>query len=275
LIDNPSWQHFATHDESEHPELWRGVRGYWAPCLGPSGTRLHDVGGLNNWGTLTNMDAATDWVVDGGRYALDFDGSNDVVDVPWTLFNGAANASYSAWFRRIAISSQGPMFGAGVSGQNIRFNTIAFPDGRIYVTAVNGANNPFGFFSSNDVNLHNLVVVYDGSGPTNADRLKTYLDGVMVSLTFNDTIPSTLGSMTSWRMGTSQFTSDIPGTGRIFENVAWTRSLSANEVLQLYQIGRGGMLTPRQRRRAYFVQTFSPSWASGSNVVLQPSIGVS
>jgi hypothetical protein len=32
----------------------------------------------------------------------------------------------------------------------------------------------------------------------------------------------------------------------------WDRGLSANEVDQLYQIGRGGMLTPRRRRRAYF-----------------------
>jgi hypothetical protein len=53
------------------------------------------------------------------------------------------------------------------------------------------------------------------------------------------------------------------------------RAISGGEARQLYQIGRGGMLTPRRRRRAYFVQAFSPSWASGSNVVLQPSIGVS
>jgi hypothetical protein len=32
-----------------------------------------------NHGTLTNMDPATDWVVSGGRGALDFDGSNDRV----------------------------------------------------------------------------------------------------------------------------------------------------------------------------------------------------
>ena len=74
-----SWQDYGTHDESAYPELWSGCVGAWAPCLGPTGTRLHDLSRYRNWGTLTNMDAATDWVVSGGRYALDFDGSNDYV----------------------------------------------------------------------------------------------------------------------------------------------------------------------------------------------------
>jgi hypothetical protein len=244
IVDVPSWEHFGTHDQSAYPELWEGVRLYLAPCLGPTGTRLADLSGPSNWGTLTNMDAATDWVVDGGRYALDFDGSNDVVNVPWTFFNGAVNASYSAWFRRTSVSTNGPMFGAGVSGQNIRFNTLVFSDGVVYITAVNGANNSFATLFSNDLNLHHLVVVYDGSKLTNAEKLRAYFDGASVTLGFISIIPSTLGAMTSWQMGTSQFLSDIPGSGRIFENAVWNRSLSDAEARQLYQIGRGGMLTP-------------------------------
>lgn len=79
-----SWQNFGTNDESAYPELWRGCVGAWAPCLGPTGTRLHDLSRYENWGTLTNMDAATDWVVNGGRYGLDFDAVDDVVRVART-----------------------------------------------------------------------------------------------------------------------------------------------------------------------------------------------
>ena len=78
---NQQLSRYATHDNSAYPSLWRGCVGAWCPSLGPSGSRLHDYSRRQNWGTLTNMDPATDWVVDGGAYALDFDGSNDVVSV--------------------------------------------------------------------------------------------------------------------------------------------------------------------------------------------------
>lgn len=65
-----------------YPQLWRGCVGAWAPFLGPSGTTLRDSSGRNNHGTLTNMDAATDWVPSQSYYALDFDGSNDYVTIP-------------------------------------------------------------------------------------------------------------------------------------------------------------------------------------------------
>lgn len=81
--------------EAEYPELWRGLVGAWSPCLSPrGGTVLRDLSGRGNHGTLTNMDAATDWVTSGGKTALDFDGSNDRVqfNVPATEFPITINA---------------------------------------------------------------------------------------------------------------------------------------------------------------------------------------
>lgn len=59
-----------------------GELAWWCPSLDDAGNgtaTLHDLVGSAN-GTLTNMDAATDWVADtanGGVRALDFDGLND------------------------------------------------------------------------------------------------------------------------------------------------------------------------------------------------------
>lgn len=93
---------YGTHDESARPELWAGCVGAWCPSLGPTGDRLHDFSGRQNWGTLTNMDPATDWVVDGGGYALDFDATDDGVpisgDVP---IDG--NITVSAWVKRTGV----------------------------------------------------------------------------------------------------------------------------------------------------------------------------
>ena len=72
---------FAPRDgEPLFPELWRGCVGSWNPGLGPTGLTLRDWSAYKNHGTLTNMDAGTDWVASQGRYALDFDGVNDFVD---------------------------------------------------------------------------------------------------------------------------------------------------------------------------------------------------
>ena len=81
-MTNATLNRFATHENSAYPQLWRGCVGAWCPSLGPSGSRLHDYSRRMNWGTLTNMDPATDWVVSGGAYALDFDGADDAVTVP-------------------------------------------------------------------------------------------------------------------------------------------------------------------------------------------------
>jgi len=69
---------------SPNQDLTRGLVGYWNFEEG-SGTNANDSSDLNNDGTLTNMDPNTDWVVGnavartGG--ALDFDGSDDFVDL--------------------------------------------------------------------------------------------------------------------------------------------------------------------------------------------------
>lgn len=100
----PSYADYATHDESQFPELWSGCVGAWAPCLGASGTRLFDLSGRQNWGTLTNMDAATDWVVSGGQMALDFDGINDRVECD-AIQSFAGDCSWLCWFRHTATGS--------------------------------------------------------------------------------------------------------------------------------------------------------------------------
>jgi hypothetical protein len=91
---------FAPRDgQPLYPELWRGCVGAWNPGLGPTGLTLRDWSGYGNHGTLTNMDAGTDWVASQGRYALDFDGSNDYVLCSSTKAGnvGASNVTFSIW----------------------------------------------------------------------------------------------------------------------------------------------------------------------------------
>jgi hypothetical protein len=98
---------FAPRDgQPLYPELWRGCVGAWNPGLGPSGLTLRDNSGYGQHGTLTNMDAAGDWVPSDGRYALDFDGTNDYVDygVRPNIY-GLSRFSCSFWIYKTANSA--------------------------------------------------------------------------------------------------------------------------------------------------------------------------
>ena len=91
---------FAPRDgQPLYPGLWRNCVGAWAPGLGPTGLTFRDCSGFGNHGTLTNMDPGTDWVISGGRYALDFDGSDDYVNVPnpAALDFGTGDFTISLW----------------------------------------------------------------------------------------------------------------------------------------------------------------------------------
>ena len=95
----------------QFPILWKGCVGAWCPSQQrfPCST-LTDYSAANNHGPLTNMTVDGDWVASQGKMALDFDGSNDYVDVGNIDAVKAANAtmSLSAWvYRRSTAANNG------------------------------------------------------------------------------------------------------------------------------------------------------------------------
>ena len=85
----------------------------WIPSLDTAGngtTTLTDLTGNGYDGTLTNMDAATDWVADtdaGGVRALDFDGVNDRIVIPEITLAGDFTL---AWWQYKRNTSLGLVF---------------------------------------------------------------------------------------------------------------------------------------------------------------------
>ena len=248
-MTKPSFQDYGTYDESAHPDLWDGVVGYWAPCLGPTGTRLHDVSRYNNWGTLTNMDPPTDWVIDGGQYALDFDGSNDTVTVPnATALNPETGLTLAAWmyvtgsgFRQIFAKASGTssnqrQYGLYVTQQN----TLGFETRT--TSAIVDLN-----YGTVTLNTWSLMI-----GTWSASRgMEWWINGASVANLNNagTIIEQTAGlSIGQFPGGFSTFSGMLDNLG------IWNRALTANEIRRLYNLGRGGMLERRRRRRVYSVQ---------------------
>lgn len=245
-MTKPSLSDYGTYDESAYPELWDGVVGYWAPCLGPSGTRLHDVSRYNNWGTLTNMDPPTDWVIDGGQYALDFDGTNDYVDARRTL---TGTFSLSFWANRRSVGTDGFRH---LWGNLTSTNTYAISISDTQVWSQSDTAGTFkafsGFTFSNNVWFH-VAVARDV-----ANGVRVWKDGVE-STSGTQTVTGTytlqgIGRYANAAGGNAPYQWD----GQISDAAVWSRVLSSNEIRRLYNLGRGGMLERRRRRRFYSVQ---------------------
>ena len=252
-MTKPSWQDFGTHDESAYPELWDGVVGAWAPCLGPTGSRLHDMSRRANWGTLTNMDPATDWVVSDGQYALDFDGSNDYVATTNTM--QMLDFTVSVWFRPTTVNLYNRLvdknFSTGFwTGRN-------FDGGSNWGGGILESNPPYGHYLPATLGQWNFLCM------SRAGSLKSVfvatLGGSLASVTA--TVSTNALSNSTVLIG---FASDNSNnfSGRADDVLLWNRALTTNEIRQLYQLGRGGMYQRRRRRAIYLPQAgFQAAWA--------------
>jgi hypothetical protein len=245
----PDWGYYGTYDESAHADLWDGVVGYWAPCLGPTGLRLHDVSRYSNWGTLTNMDAPTDWVIDGGQYALDFDGSNDyVLAGNWPNIPQNGSMTIAAWvyvtsttsYRTVVTKRVGSASGANNVNYELSFDLGSTRFGFYSGTGFTPSTSNLG------TNVWGLILCsVDSTGA------RYFLNGVA-----DGTSTDTVGAINTAALNIGGvalgLTQQFPG--RISDLVIWNRALNANEAARLYQLGRGGMLQRRRRRRVYAEQ---------------------
>jgi len=201
--------------------VWLGSVAALCPSQDTTGdgtTTLTDFATVSN-GTLTNMDAATDWVTDDSKRCLDFDGTNDHVITDCTPVGGAKRLAFAIKFRRLATTGNGVFAGIAnaISGSvNNRFIVYHYSDGNLYCN-FDGTNVGYFAFALTDVAWHSLVIHYDGSQTGNANRLKMWLDGVAKTLTFMGTIPAQLTTITAGRLllGVVSDSSALYGRSRI------------------------------------------------------------
>jgi hypothetical protein len=276
LIDNPSYQDFATHDDSAYPELWDGCVGAWAPCLGPSGTRLHDHSGGHNWGEFQFSTPANDWQVGSGQYAINFDGADNNVRIDRNLLENPSQTC-TAWVR-------------GATFPNA-YNTVICKneDNNRYWAILIKSNGKLAYY------VHaNAPVFVDGSGAftlltekwyfvamsySASAGLSGYVDGRLDGTAAANGDPTTGSSFVN--IG-SHYQALVGGnSGRFFNGLiddvkVYRRILRPSEIFELYRLGRGGIYAPRRRRPVsiFFGPSFNAAWARGSNVILQPSVGV-
>jgi hypothetical protein len=265
-----------SRSEALFPRLFPDA-GWWCPSLqSPGSTRLHDLRG-GNWGTLTSMDPATDWVVNGGKGALDFDGSNDYVAsigslASFSFVQNTMRFGFSFWMKLAAtgtrytiagstnVSTERGFFlifenGAGVGTRAIRLAVFRGVSGSV-VSDFRSADNAI-----NDTDWHHVAITAAGNG--NSGRV--FVDGRQLSTT----VPTNLNSLATGNstrtltIGSQTNGFTLPFGGQLDDFRLFRSPLSGGDARQLWQLGRGNM--PIARRRRYTEQEaaagFKAYWA--------------
>jgi hypothetical protein len=146
--------------------------GWWKMDEG-EGISVYDYSGNNNTGTMTTMDPPNDWVTGKYNKALDFDGSNDNVNIPdpasGVLDFGTNDFSVATWFKTTGdgnLDSIADKYtGGGGSGY-----ILGTCSGNLCAYVGSGGVTVTGS-AVNDGNWHHGVIVRNG------DNARLYLDG--------------------------------------------------------------------------------------------------
>jgi len=210
----------------KYPSLWDGCVGAWAPSLGATGLTLRDESVYGNHGTLTNMDAANDWVVSGGKGALDFDGVDDYADCIAPQINSkTTNLSSSVWFVSNALG--GSIFGVEATNSQERFQAHApWSDGNVYFDfgGADGSNrltvSGLGLATGK---LYHMVFVAGASG------MKIFFNGLLVG---SSSTPVTRTAIATQKFNIGRFFEAVPYnfSGRIFDLMIFDRELKPADV---------------------------------------------
>lgn len=246
--------------DPNYSTLRQGLVAAYCPSISGQGNVLPDLVGGNH-GTLTNMDAS-DWVSSGDGRALDFDGTDDRVDISNESnfdFERTAQFSVTFWARLNTLSPTAQVVASKLdpvaqnTGWEVRFfspfpgvdsNAINF----ILANNVSGGNflmctAAVGSLAVNQW-LH-IGVTYNGS--STASGVNLFLSGQRLSVTVNtDALTASILNDLQVRIGQRANSSNtFPLNGQLDDIRIYNRALSEPEI-KLLASKRGIGLEPRK-----------------------------
>lgn len=210
-----------------------------------------------------NPSAAWDGGPPGRWGSLKFDGVDDRAEAPDSpLISPTAEMSFVVWAKQDALEAQNAIAVRGnyfatrswtwalqTGGTNTQLN--------VFITAspTDGGDNwvatPTDSWTAGE--WHQIAFSYKGSGATDADRLKVYIDRKEQALVLTGTIPSSLvDTPNPFRVGDFEGLSNREWNGNIDDMLYYPRAISSEEVEQLYWLavqGHPGLLNRIQQAR--------------------------
>ena len=155
-----------------------------------SGTQVVDRSGNLRNGAVVGNPA---WVA--GKHGLGISlGSTSNINLGNTLpVKGLKAYTLSGWMKRTATGSV-IMMGKETPTSGDSLEITEWSDGYVYFGVGTASTFTGGKFFINNSSWHNFTLVFDGTKTGNANRLKGYVDGVAVTLSFLGSIPSVTSS---------------------------------------------------------------------------------
>ncbi len=262
---------FAPRDgQPLYPELWRGCVGAWAPCLGPTGLTLRDWSGYANHGTLNNMDPGSDWLVSAGGYALDFDGTNDFVQIDGTRVYAADAQPFSISVWAFVRSLTGNVYTKLVMLRADSSSAFEFgvSSDVSYLGLLSGSATSWGRCKSDTSTAlttgswRHFGITYNGATRSLVTSFQFYLDGAAINTTgANAFSPTTNSTTLAYNVANNRL------NGQLREVIVYNRALSANEWrLLASRCGIAYDLAPRKRTRTF--AGFKAYWAARKAQIL-------
>lgn len=154
-----------------------------------------DISGNGNHGTYNGGMGTVADASNGGTRAYFFDDVDDYISNTSLSLSGLSKFSYSGWiYDDDATSELSSVFSYAKLysySDDIYFFSYV---GELRIQVNNGADGQGSATQWGKSQWNHIAVVFDGTQSTNADRLKYYLNGSQVSLSYDYTVPSSTGS---------------------------------------------------------------------------------
>ncbi len=189
-----------------------------------SGTTWTDLSGRGNNGTLTNGVGYNS----SNLGSLSFDGVDDFISTTYSV-GTISQHTISCWINK--TNSQYSFILA--SSASLFYGFEIYPS----VIYTNITNNNYGQVSYNLNGYQNIAFTYDGSQTGNSNRLKVYLNGILQTLSFTGTIPSSVSNIPAIDIGKRSWTTRY-SEGSIAQVSIYNRALSASEIQQNFNATR-------------------------------------
>jgi len=252
---------------NRYASLRQGLVGAWCPSVQRcgSGFTLPDLSGYGNNGSLVNMDPGTDWVASRSGLAIDFDGSNDYVELQNnpSVNNGVTVSLWAKWastgsniyYPNMFIKSAASTWSSPYCDYMLRLEGNA----KKLNCAVGDAGNSASILNGTTTitvdniwrhccftyDLQTMRIFLDGKDDGSKSRI-----GTIPSSTF----PTYIGA----RQGFGEWFN-----GQLDDIRIYNRALTPSEVQLLYTGGRGVGLAPERikHRRKTTAAAFKAAWA--------------
>ena len=238
------------------------IVGRWVPSAGATGFRLIDRV-RSNHGTLTNMDPGSDWVASGGKGALSFSTDDFVNFGNAPVVSSGLPFFVSAWFRTTSSSVQVIVAKSRAATATHRFwLTLGEGSGDVRVNGADaGGSGVSASFTTTfaDGNWHQMAGLFSGS------TMSLFYDGQFrASAAILQLEPSqntlVVGKYNDASGGVTGNTA--PFEGQIDDITLFNTALTANEVREIYRLGRGyGVFPEPDFDEGFAAAGFKAYWA--------------